>query len=580
MASVGSFPMMCLWVLLDVVVPSSKEQDEQQEKDDNRQKCLRQAQSNMTNSALASKNNIDDNEQEERALALLTEAYSSHLSSILSLDRLLKLYHWIRQKVHVLTLPHPLTMYASQIIFQLSQNEYASFQDIIKKNSALFNFKPTANRLQTSQRLSEWIATQPDRTIAILLDQDDMNIKSVTRFCVPNTMLEFDETTQKLSIIALYDMMEKEPILLARSDDEAQSASNVCEDCECVKCAYGQAKKSKHEEHLSTSIKAENITQWQRLAHMMFQDEEYESAFDIYKRCHELYVQQGNMLKTAAELWHAMGAVLLTQKKFIKAQKHWKKHGDEYGSLLEGIQLQLDKQKAYGYFDPQRTVLESRDNGKSTIISKGKLFVMDELISNEDCKKLIHWALEHVQESTDGGGSGGWTTRRHYAVPTTDIPIHATPKLLSWFCSDFYPRIHTILQRQFSTPKRFYIHDAFLVQYTASESNKFLPLHYDESTHSLVIALNDDFEGGGTYFYDLDKVITPKTGSVVSFAGDRLLHGGYVVTKFTRYIIAVFLYLDDDEHHNGSSEENGLQESKRQKLLDDKEAKSFSFGFF
>ena len=61
----------------------------------------------------------------------------------------------------------------------------------------------------------------------------------------------------------------------------------------------------------------------------------------------------------------------------------------------------------------------------------------------------------------------------------------------------------------------------------------------------MILALNDDFEGGGTYFYNVDTTISPSTGSLVTSRGDQILHGGNVVTKGTRYILAVFLYLDD-----------------------------------
>ena len=42
-------------------------------------------------------------------------------------------------------------------------------------------------------------------------------------------------------------------------------------------------------------------------------------------------------------------------------------------------------------------------------------------------------------------------------------------------------------------------------------SQRHLPLHTDESTHSLTIALNPlgDYEGGGTYFASLNAAIRP-----------------------------------------------------------------------
>merc|ERR1712238_29608 len=94
--------------------------------------------------------------------------------------------------------------------------------------------------------------------------------------------------------------------------------------------------------------------------------------------------------------------------------------------------------------------------------------------------------------------------------------------------------------------QRFYVHDAFLVRYDATASNHFLPLHYDESTHSCVCSLNDDFDGGGSYVYNLKTSIIPPTGGMVSFLGNQCLHGGSPVTNGFRFILAIFLYLDDD----------------------------------
>lgn len=71
----------------------------------------------------------------------------------------------------------------------------------------------------------------------------------------------------------------------------------------------------------------------------------------------------------------------------------------------------------------------------------------------------------------------------------------------------------------------------------------------DESTHSLIIALNDNYEGGGTYFLNDNITIKLKTGQILSFNGNELEHGGEAITKGIRYIIAVFLYHDDTSNN-------------------------------
>jgi hypothetical protein len=76
-----------------------------------------------------------------------------------------------------------------------------------------------------------------------------------------------------------------------------------------------------------------------------------------------------------------------------------------------------------------------------------------------------------------------------------------------------------------ASPKRWRVavHDAFIVKYRqdpkCATSQRHLPLHADQSTHSLTIALNPlgDYEGGGTYFVPFDAAI--KAGEYNFFCG-------------------------------------------------------------
>ena len=143
-------------------------------------------------------------------------------------------------------------------------------------------------------------------------------------------------------------------------------------------------------------------------------------------------------------------------------------------------------------------------------------------------------------------------------MPTTDIPVHAIPGLLQWFNRLLEDRLAPMLAAQFGLPAaagnksesmnsdtslseqngessvtrtvdssnnmnkmRISVHDAFIVKYSccqAASSDPFsgapqrhLPLHEDQSTHSLTIALNalGEYEGGGTYFVALGDAVRP-----------------------------------------------------------------------
>ena len=157
------------------------------------------------------------------------------------------------------------------------------------------------------------------------------------------------------------------------------------------------------------------------------------------------------------------------------------------------------------------------------------------------------------------------------AVPTTDLPLHKVPSpvalspgsststLASWFRLVLDSRLRPLLLRQFGpslvglSGEQVLIHDAFVVLYDAGGGGAVgpsapglrrdhLPMHYDESTVSFTIALDDGFEGGGTYFHDLGRALKPSVGCVLSFRGDRCFHGGSPITKGRRHIIAAFCW--------------------------------------
>jgi hypothetical protein len=72
------------------------------------------------------------------------------------------------------------------------------------------------------------------------------------------------------------------------------------------------------------------------------------------------------------------------------------------------------------------------------------------LFSPAECRWVIgvaeQEALKRSHESA--AGSDGWTTSRHYAVPTTDLPIQQIPELLTWFNQAMVEKIGPLLAAQ------------------------------------------------------------------------------------------------------------------------------------
>ena len=576
------------------------------------------------------------------------------------------------------------------------------------------------NRLRVSHLLQEYVDSLPPLLVGVLLENPlsislthaangQPLLSSLSSSCVPNAVLElqipmnhskkrenstiYEQHQLECSLIALYDLEPDEPLRIS-TKCRIFTNSNHKNKCQCPRCTFERDGES-FPDHLLTRKDEKVIRELNRLAHAYFQEGQYDEAKRLYRKCHDAYAKNISIsnvaakedqkdrvsdkvgarhqpcvtdvdssckskkyLRLAADSWHSIGAVLLTELKFVDAQLHWKSGDPLYEMHNDGIKIQLQKQVAYQYLQPLPThhqitvttpaelsnhqgetitkiaMLSRRDafgdvdfesivaGEASSLNSNNCIFVTKQpVVAPGMCGKLIRLAQEHVARV-------GWTTNRHYAVPTTDIPIHDVPPLLDWFQEWMKGVCHPLLQRQFKTRQRFYVHDAFLVRYESDtddetgstmelgtseegvDSNRsanvnrrrngsnFLPLHYDESTHSFVVALNEDFQGGGTYFYRLDRTIIPSTtGSLVSFRGNQWLHGGSVVTSGVRYILAVFLYLDRDaveqEHgeegcEKGTSVRTGFKEgdsqvvfSKRQKTMSSsRTSQGFSFGFF
>ena len=304
------------------------------------------------------------------------------------------------------------------------------------------------------------------------------------------------------------------------------------------------------------------------MGHYYFSHGRYEPARTLYEYASSQDPQD-------ADLWHALGAILLSESKFLKAQRLWQKAATEQEACRNhaGIQLQLKKMEAYGYFQSSCSTPTTPSPTHRWSSPAPQAFVTPHLIDPALCPQIIQWAE-----------TGTWTQQRHYAVPTHDVPVHTVPSLLEWFHDFMTHTMRPILAEQFHSSSHYFVHDAFCVKYQADQASNHLPIHIDESTHSLVLALNDDYEGGGTYFYDSDQTVRLATGDVLSFKGDELWHGGQALTRGTRYIIAVFLYHDDDDESEKEQSKasrpcqapNTVGEAMRQAK---KQKQEFSFGF-
>jgi hypothetical protein len=188
----------------------------------------------------------------------------------------------------------------------------------------------------------------------------------------------------------------------------------------------------------------------------------------------------------------------------------------------------------------------------------GGVFITKEpMMSADECAMII----KHAEDVTKH--RGGWSTSRHYSVPTTDVPLHQLPAdVLKWFNQVLEVKLFPMLALQFgagvqpvskhgaekhskSEPLAIppfcaddvRVHDAFIVKYDSAMGQRQLPIHCDQSQFSFTIALNglDEYEGGGTFFEALGRpAAKADVGHVVSFPGGLWAHGGEPITSGTR----------------------------------------------
>ncbi|CAM9664192.1 unnamed protein product [Scytosiphon promiscuus] len=275
---------------------------------------------------------------------------------------------------------------------------------------------------------------------------------------------------------------------------------------------------------------------------------------------------------------HGVGVALLAAGKFREACRAWER-GVREAPDHPALRAQANKEEAYrpiGGENGTATMKETQDGRPPPMLSQENLssptadgaeglcgdggggghehfastpggvadiFLSEApVLSAEECRGVIKAAESYSQVN------GGWTTSRHYAVPTTDLPVHVLEPLLPWFRSLVSERLFPALAANFGLragARRVFVHDAFVVRYEEGKQ-RHLPLHRDQSTHSFTIALNglDEYTGGGTFFPCLGRSLRPAEGHALSFRGD-ILHGGDPLISGVRYIIACFCYYDD-----------------------------------
>lgn len=549
--------------------------------------------------------------------------------SFILFPEFLKLYVFIKRHclVEVSPSPHPLVSYATKKLVgskELSEDDRKIALDTLQPsteeaNNQNHNQETLVNGSTDSTQslivlwrkathFSHWISTrsseendQYQKRIYTWLHKSyfafsPLALSALKHTCVPTLAMvmndldgktvsgEDDEnSSNNLSWLALHDFPIGEASI-SKIDSDAIARKAELERlmgrnyvCTCEKCQY----ESGHASTLTTQ-------QLKRLGDVAMQQGQYEDATSIYQSILDVEPCNADALhaKAASFLGQASSTTFANvghcQGFFLRAQYLWSKAASNKSLAKHpDISVHLVKQEAFGTIqDLQCTREASTSSIQCSSFLDDKVFLTNDntpIIALAECQTAIQAAEDYAKAS-------GWTTSRHYAVPTTDIALHELKSIVPWFRDCWDKRIRPLLRHQFkltfnkpsSTSKDIFIHDAFVVRYDAEGGQRNLPPHYDESTHSFIIALNTNYEGGGTYIHRLGKALKPgAAGGMISFCGGELLHSGDTVVKGVRYIIVAFCYVDLITLGGGDSH----PDTNKQLDQGPESSQPFSFGF-
>lgn len=268
--------------------------------------------------------------------------------------------------------------------------------------------------------------------------------------CAPNTMYESCVQDEQVYVFntAMHDVAKDEELTtsyislteqsIRQRSIELQRLFGDGFTCECVKCCFERRVGRRSFSSLDTSSDFINACSLLKRPSLLM-------LMRVYMQQQHFFVALsiGRTLVTADEegdVFHMMGAALLSLGQCGDAQKVWFSGANKCTTHLR---LLADDSKCRAYF--RGNVLASTHNQllcESITVKQGLVahLSLEPLLSGEECNRIVRIAEELAVSR------GGWTTSRHYAVPTTDIAIHTSTLLLQWFndlmCMTIYPALH------------------------------------------------------------------------------------------------------------------------------------------
>ena len=168
------------------------------------------------------------------------------------------------------------------------------------------------------------------------------------------------------------------------------------------------------------------------------------------------------------------------------------------------------------------------------------IFTFPGALSAEECRAVIEmsesagYAPAPIQRSLDG--PCGFTVRggrdnSRSSIDDEPLAVALWRRVSRFVPADVEGRAVVGLNERL----RFYRYEAGQ-SFGAHRDGYYRRANGERSLLTLMIYLNDDYEGGETYFYESGKTIAPQAGKGLAF-GHELWHAGRTITAGRKYIL-------------------------------------------
>jgi hypothetical protein len=168
------------------------------------------------------------------------------------------------------------------------------------------------------------------------------------------------------------------------------------------------------------------------------------------------------------------------------------------------------------------------------LVNETTISTFPDILSRQECANVI------------AAADGAWTKDRHGAYPTVDVAVSALQDpVKSMLTFKVAKVILPAMSIKYQIPLSMRdVRDLFIVKYS-STGQRELKLHTDGCLLSFNLALDVNFQGGGTYFQHIDDVIKIPVGHVV-FHSAKLPHSGQpIYGDGERHILVGFVDVGD-----------------------------------